>query len=152
MGRKNHLSSASTARRDPRAGTANLSRRFNDFRGGHPRGTRIPESLRKAVVLAIQNGASRSSLQKTCGVSWIQMERWQARYGDELKQGRRSAAPTELPHADKPLPTYPKLVPPPRILPVVDDEPAGHAASAHKAPTLELQILGWRISLQPTSD
>lgn len=147
----NQLSSGTTARRRSSAGLDSLSQRFQRFRTSHPRGARIPVPLRKAVVVALRNGASRSSVQKACGVSWEQMERWQARYGNQAVDARRprpGVATTRLVGTDNTRSGSRQPTPPPRVFSVVDDEQAGQAATPHKAPLLELRVSGWSISLQ----
>jgi len=152
MRNRNQSSSGANAQRRSRARLDSLSQRFQLFRGSHPRSTRIPDPLRKAVVSALQNGASRSSVQKACGVSWEQMERWETRYGKKARrprQRRSGVATTRLTDFSQVSPQRRRPVPPPRVLSVVD-EPAGHAGSPHEVAPLELRVSGWRISLHPT--
>jgi hypothetical protein len=146
-------SSKSAARRRSSTALASLNRRFQAFRGSHPRSTRIPEPLRKAVVAALQNGASKSAVQKACGVSWEQMERWKTRYGNQtkaLRQRKASMTTTRLTGADELLSEPHQPTPPPRVLSVIDDEPEGQAGVPHMIQPLELRVSGWRIRLSPT--
>lgn len=58
-----------------------VERRFARFRSEGSGGRRIPPALRQEVVAAVEQGVTRGSLERTCGVSWGQVERWRAERG-----------------------------------------------------------------------
>jgi len=58
-----------------------VERRFAQFRSGGGGGKRIPPALRQEVVAAVEQGVTRGSLERRCGVSWGQVERWRAESG-----------------------------------------------------------------------
>ncbi len=113
------------------SGLERLRRRFEVFRSTNSRTAQIPVSLRKAVLAVLQEGVTRSAVQKSCGVSWTQMDQWQKLY-----------RPLPRPHRARP-------VEPARVLSVVDGDrlPPGGVESS-KQP-LELRIGGWSISVRP---
>lgn len=127
-------SSAPRSRRrcpSPSAGTTaelsldELKRRFAKFHREHPPQTRIPDTLRGAVLAAMRQGVTPSQLRHHCGLSSKQLEQW--------KRSRRK------------LPVEADLAAPvPRVFSVVDDDCEG-------APTqdeLELRLGGWSVSVR----
>jgi hypothetical protein len=115
-------------------GLEQLRRRFEAFRDASPPNARIPVPLRQGVLALLRDGVARSTVMKTCGVSWTQLERW-----------------TEL-YAPKPSPC--DLTPPraPRVLSVVDDAPSLTEASEPLAETLELRLGRWSVTVRPTGN
>jgi hypothetical protein len=123
-----------------------LRRRFERFRDKTPPTARIPVQLRKAVVVLLQAGVTRSAVQKSCGVSWDQMAQWTRLYGSSEP---RAGDVSRLASA--------------RVLSVVGDAPAAVASSEPRTvspspepirssePTgepLELRFGGWSITVR----
>ena len=77
------------------SGLAELAGRFARFRREQPRGARVPEELRAAVVAALGEGVAPSELQRACGVSWTQVMTWQARHPGD-RGTSRSAEGSEI--------------------------------------------------------
>jgi len=108
-----------------------LGRRFQVFRRSNSRITKIPVPLRKAVLAMLQGGVNRTALQKNCGVSWTQMDRWIDLYG-----------PMPRPHKTQPVESA-------RVLSVIDsDGPSSKEVEPSKQP-LEFRIGGWSINVCP---
>jgi hypothetical protein len=135
MRKTNRSSSASNPRRRVQLGrpTTNpslerLRRRFTAFRRNNPRSTQIPDPLRKAVVAALHEGMTRSAVQKACGVSWAQIDRWQASCGPPPPRSERPARSA-------------------RVLSVVDDTPPRGADPPEDQ--LELRLGAWSICVRP---
>lgn len=155
MRKRKQPSSKASARQRSSVNLDSLSQQFQLFRSSHPRITRIPEPLRKAVVAALEGGASKSSVQKACGVSWVQMKQWKTEYAKGARAPRRrrtSMVTTELTGAGRLVPKLQQPTPPPRVLSVVDEEPTGQDGDPHRVPLLELRVSGWSIRLHPTDD
>ena len=71
-----------------------LSERFARFRRNHPRGSHIPESLQIEVAQAVSEGVSPTVVCRACGVSWVQVHRWQERHEP---RGRGNLGPVAAP-------------------------------------------------------
>jgi hypothetical protein len=113
-------------------GLAELEGRFARFRREQPRGARVPEELRAAVVAALGQGVRPGELQRACGVTWSQVMTWQARRAGE--QGASgSAGPTKV-----------------RVFSVVDEpreDPAAPPESTGGG-ALELRLGPWTVSVR----
>ena len=110
-----------------------LRRSFVRFRREHPSRTRIPDSLRKAALTAIENGASEAEVRRACGVTLDQLAQWRR----HRQQGRgRRAGGHQSP-----------VVAEPRIFSVIDDEGvAGKNADGLR--DLELRLGGWSVCIR----
>ena len=120
----------------PNAVVSELRRRFAAFRKANRRGSRIPPSLRRAVVEAAAQGVPMKSLWLACGVTKSQVQKW----GAIMPSGQtRQSAPNEL------------EVEPARCFSVVDPgDVAGSGSPTASASTiLELRIGEWAISIRP---
>jgi hypothetical protein len=108
---------------------AELGKRFARFREEHPRGTRIPEELRTAVVAALVQGVGSREVERACGVSWGQVRAWQA-------QREPRAAPVE----EKEV----------RVFSVVEEAPGAERppAVATSEQALELRLGPWSVSVR----
>jgi hypothetical protein len=53
-----------------------LRKDFAKFRRTHPLRTRIPDSLRRAALSALQRGSSESEVRRACGVTSDQLSQW----------------------------------------------------------------------------
>jgi hypothetical protein len=111
---------------------AELESRFARFRRTQPRGARVPEELRAAVVAAVGQGVRPGELQRACGVTWSQVVAWQARRaGDQGTSG--SAGPTKV-----------------RVFSVVDepreDRPEPPESMGERG--LELRLGSWTVSVR----
>ena len=111
---------------------AELARRFAKFREERPRGSRIPEDLRAAVLRGLDQGVSYGDIQRACGVSWSQVAAWQEKH----RPGRRPPEADEAPGV--------------RVFSVVDEPrvPRPVAPNAEAFRDLELRIGPWRVSLR----
>jgi hypothetical protein len=114
-------------RRTDSSSLGRLSRRFATFRRKNQPGTRIPDPLRNAIVAALREGATRSAVQETCGVSWAQIDRW--------------VASCKPPRSQRPIRA-------PRVFSVVDDTPS-HQSADRAEDLLELRLGGWSICIRP---
>jgi hypothetical protein len=59
------------------ASAVRLGRRFATFRRQHPDKTRIPDTLRGAVLAAVRQGVRLGQIKRCCGVTSQQIELWQ---------------------------------------------------------------------------
>ena len=111
---------------------AELGKRFACFRRKQPRGARVPEDLRAAVMAAVGQGVRPVELQRACGVTWNQVMTWQARsMGGQGKCG--SAGPTKV-----------------RVFSVVDEpgvDPSQPPESTGGG-ELELRLGPWTVSVR----
>jgi len=136
MGRAARPSSNRPSRRGPNVGVdaapsiKQLERRFTKFRRDHPSQTRIPDTLRGAVLAAVRQGATPAELRRCCGLSPNQIEYWKK---NEIER----QVPVELPVQE------------PQIFSVVEDEPRPTAKPAEPAreQQLELRLNGWSICI-----
>jgi hypothetical protein len=136
MGRAVRPSSNRRSRRSPNVGVnaassiRQLERRFAKFRRDHPSQTRVPDSLRAAVLAAVREGMTPAQLRRFCGLSPNQLEYWQK---NELKR----QTPVEL------------AVQEPQIFSVVEDEPRPTAKPAEPAREQQLKLClnGWSICI-----
>lgn len=114
------------------SGLAELAGRFARFRREQPRGARVPEELRAAVVAALGQGVAPSELQRACGVTWSQVMTWQARRPGD-RRASASAEPTEV-----------------RVFSVVDEprEDPAEAPESMGGRGLELRFGPWTVSVR----
>lgn len=107
-----------------------LRQRFELFRRGHERGTRIPDELRGAALAAQDCGAAAGQLHRACQVSSDQLRQWRA----QLRRGGAAGAGGE---------------PSARVFDVVDDQGALQSASIgeRSSPELELRVGGWAVRI-----
>jgi hypothetical protein len=99
-----------------------LEAAFAEFRRSHKPGERIPDALRSRVLRALDQGVPERLIQKACGLSWIQPRQWRSR------RVGRCEAPSS---------------PPPRVLPVVEEEKCKAVASG----SIEIGLGPWRVSV-----
>jgi hypothetical protein len=114
------------------SGLAELAGRFARFRREQPRGARVPEELRAAVVAALGEGVAPSELQRACGVSWTQVMTWQARHPGD-RGTSRSAGPSKV--------RVFSVVDEPRVDPAEPPESMGGRG-------LELRFGPWTVSVR----
>lgn len=111
-----------------------LRRSFVRFRREHPSGTRIPDSLRKAALTAIDSGASEAEVRRACSVTSDQLGQWR-----NCQQRRGGSGGQQLPVVD----------PDPRIFAVVDDEGlVGVGGGPENPRDLEVRLGGWSICIR----
>ncbi len=137
MGRAARPSSNPSSRRSPNGGVnaapsiKQLERRFAKFRRDHPSQTRVPGSLRAAVLAAVRQGMTPAQLRRFCGLSPNQLEYWQ-------KNEIESQTSVEV------------AVQAPQIFSVVEEEPMPTAEPAEltQEQQLELRLNGWSICIR----
>ncbi len=107
-----------------------LRERYELFRRGHERGTRIPDELRAATLAAQDSGASAGQLHRACQVSSDQLRQWRA----QLRGCGASGAGGE---------------PSARVFDVVDDHGALQSApiGERSSPELQLRVGGWAVRI-----
>jgi hypothetical protein len=110
-----------------------LAAAFDAYRRGRP-GRRLPQGLRTQVVAAIDAGASKSAVGRTCKLSWAQISGWQQ---DAVRSARIASAASQAVAAS------------PRVLSVVD---AVTRDDTMLAGDIELRIGHWRVSLRRAVD
>jgi len=117
------LCTANTSRLD------HLAHRFAEFRRTHSKHARIPDSLRRAVLMALNAGLSSGEVCRACRITQTQIHYWQ------FHQGRkREAADVQLT---------------PQVFPVVHDiTPMEHDGWPH-SDALELRCGPWSICIRP---
>lgn len=110
---------------------AQLERRFAEFRREHPPQTRIPDSLRDAVLVAMRQGVTAADLRRCCGLGSNQIEYWQKSLG-EIQAHTNPAVQNA------------------RVFSVVGDMPVPDVETTdHKREQrLELRLDGWSISIR----
>lgn len=69
---------------------ADVEERFARFRAEHPPGTRIPDELREAALVALRAGVAAGALYRTCRISWSQLETWKAAQTSAIRTRRRT--------------------------------------------------------------
>ena len=109
-----------------------LESRFAQFRRAQPRGARVPEELRAAVLAALGQGVKPGELQRACGVTRSQLMTWQAR-GAGAQGASGSAGPTRV-----------------RVFSVVD-KPQVELPRPPESPeegVLELRLGSWTVSVR----
>ena len=127
-------------RRRPRAGASaelsieRLERRFAKFRREHRTHTRIPDTLRGAVLASMRQGVTPAQLRRGCGLSSKQLEQWQKRHGEV--SAVTDLAAQEAQDA--------------RVFSVVDDVPARdrELTDGDGEHQLELRLDGWSICIR----
>jgi hypothetical protein len=110
---------------------AELRESFGRFRVQHPRGSRVPEALRRAVLAALGAGVAAADIRRVCGVTEAQVEHW------GVWQGRASIGPGAP--ARRAVREF-KVVAGPGA------EPNG--ASVPGEPELELRLGPWAVSVR----
>lgn len=113
--------SAREAVADPRV--EKLQQAFLRFRSAHRPRTRYPESLRAAVMAALDGGASELELRRACKITAEQVAAWRRRWRSALSS---------------PEPVQQEA----RVFSVVDD--AGEAEKDE----MELRIGGWAVRIR----
>jgi hypothetical protein len=110
---------------------AELEGRFARFRRAQPRGARVPEELRAAVLAAVGQGVRPGELQRSCGVTWSQVAIWQSMRAVEQRRAG-SAGPTEV-----------------RVFSVVDEPREEHPEPPELMGErgLELRLGPWTVSV-----
>ena len=110
-----------------------LERRFAKFRREHPPQTRIPDTLRGAVLASMGQGVTAAQLRRCCGLSSTQLEQWQESRGEI-----QADADSELAAQDA------------RVFSVVDDVPARgrEPANGDGEHQLELRLDGWSVCVR----
>jgi transposase-like protein len=114
---------------------ADLRRRFADFRRASAPRTRVPNDLRRAVLLAVDQGAEMTALRCELGVTAKQVEDWRrgascAALDGESSSGCDGARVFDV--ADRP----------------VVDERVGMASNGCEA--LELRLGTWSVVIRST--
>ncbi len=111
---------------------AELVGAFARFRSKHKRGSRIPDELRAAALLVLEQGVTPVELQRRCGVSWGQIMAWRAGCLEAVAQ-QRSAQEQEV-----------------RTFAVVDGAQVGGVEPAASTRELELELrLGpWSVRVR----
>ncbi len=112
---------------------ARLERRFAKFYGEHPPQTRVPDSLRGAVLVAMRQGVTAADLRRSCGLGSNQIEYWQKSIG-------------EIPAHTDPAAQDARVFSVVGDIPALDIEPPDHKREKR----LELCLDGWSISIRRT--
>ncbi len=109
---------------------AQLERRFAKFHDEHPAQTRVPDSLRGAVLVAMRQGVTAAELRRSCGLGSNQIEYWQNSI-------------SEIPADTDPA------VQGARVFSVVGDvsAPDVEPTDRKREQRLELRLDGWSISI-----
>ena len=111
-----------------------LKQRFAAFRAEHRPRTRIPVTLREAVLGALDDGVDRAELRRACGVSSGQLDQWQRLRGrvPAREEGCQPVA---------------------RVFSVEEDSRASTLESSDgaMAPALELRVGGWSVAIRPVA-
>ena len=106
-----------------------LRRDFAKFRRTHPLRTRVPDSLRRAALVALQSGTSESEVRRACGVTSDQLAQWgRHQKGCASQSSLETAAP--------------------RVFPVVDSTAGLPQSSEPEQSELELRIGNWAICVR----
>ena len=63
-----------------------LRQSFAKFRRQHRPGTRIPHTLRDAMLAAVESGTTEPEVRRTCGVTAEQLAQWQQRRRSGARQ------------------------------------------------------------------
>ena len=106
-----------------------LKERFAEFHRENPPNSRIPVSLRTAVIDAIGRGIPPTRLRRTCRISTGQLTRWQA--------------------IGRPPGNSDGVVPRPHVFSVVDTPTPPAATAAPPMPEeLELRLGRWTVSVR----
>ncbi len=111
---------------------AELESRFARFRRKQPRGARVPEELRVAVLAVVSQGVKSGELHRACGVTWNQVMIWKARRSDD-QRASGSAEPTQV--------RVFSVVDEPRVEPPEVPESMGESG-------LELRLGPWTVSVR----
>jgi hypothetical protein len=106
-----------------------LRQDFAKFRRTHPLRTRIPDSLRRAALAALQRGSSESAVRRACGVTSDQLAQW----------GRHPQVCTPHPSLETAAA---------RVFPVVDSTAGLSPSSEPEQQSLELRIGTWAVYIK----
>jgi len=138
---------AGTKRTEPRASRSGgrevpeaLLRRFQHFRQQSTTGTHVPQTLRRAVLDAVDRGVSMQALRRELGVTSKQVQSWQRRESVAAKAVAKAAGrPPEA-----------------RVFEVTDAPSTAEPAAAHEcgsaaaaSEALELRLGGWSLVIRP---
>lgn len=109
----------------------NLRRRFWSFRRSHSSGTRIPQTLRDAAVLAVRNGIPEADVRHACGITTTQLRKWQQPEGPNAPKSEAEG----------------QMV---RVFPVVEEgiEMPPEPSPVQASESLSLSISGWKIFIR----
>ncbi|MDH5671953.1 MAG: hypothetical protein OEZ06_07360 [Myxococcales bacterium] len=117
-----------------------LLRRFQHFRQQSTTGTQVPQTLRRAVLDAVDRGVSMQALRRELGVTSKQVQSW--------RQRDSAAAKAVAPAAGR--------LPSPRVFEVADPPLSAEPAVAHEggssaaaSEALELRLGGWSLVIRP---
>lgn len=115
---------------------AELEARFARFRQAHPRGSRVPTDLRKAVLAAVDKGVAPSDIHRACGISWSQFMAWRDGHGAVAAESRRGGDASDA-----------------RVFSVIDDPPVRSAGFATQSEDeLHLRLGPWSVSIRLAGD
>ena len=128
-GQDNKRAGASATRAEQRV--QNLRRRFWSFRRSHSPGTRIPQTLRDAALLALRNGIPEAEVRQACGITSTQLRQWQRTQGPKAQYSESEG----------------QMV---RVFPVVEEEleMPTEPSSVQASQSLSLSIGGWDIFIR----
>lgn len=109
----------------------NLRRRFANFHRAHSPGTRIPQTLRDAALLALRNGIPESEVRQACRINSTQLKLWQRSQGHDAKKSEAEG----------------QMV---RVFPVVEEEieVPTEPSSVQASRSLSLSIGGWDVFIR----
>jgi hypothetical protein len=112
-----------------------LRRQFLAFRRANKRAARIPDSLRAAVLAALEQGVGQGCLQRACRFTSTQLASWRA------EQLRR-------------VPEMPSSMPGARVFSVVDEEvvPESARPTVGRDQPLEFRMGQWSVSIRLASE
>jgi transposase-like protein len=108
-----------------------LRRGFASFHRSHSPGTRIPQALRNAALLALQNGTSETEVRRACGITSTQLKYWQQTQGPDSQKSKAEG----------------QMV---RVFPVIEEgiEMPPELSTVQVPQSLRLSIGGWDICIQ----
>ena len=134
---------AGTKRTEPRASRSGgrevpeaLLRRFQHFRQQSTTGTHVPQTLRRAVLDAVDRGVSMQALRRELGVTSKQVQNWRRRDSATAKAAGRPPIPRVFEVTDAPSSAEPAAA-----------HEGGDSAAASEA--LELRLGGWSLVIRP---
>ena len=109
----------------------NLRRRFANFHRAHSPGTRIPQTLRDAALLALRNGIPAAEVRQACRINSIQLKLWQRSQSHDAKESEADG----------------QMV---RVFPVIEEEieMPTEPSSVKASQGLSLSISGWDIFIR----
>ena len=113
-----------------------LLRRFQLFRQQSTTGTQVPQTLRRAVLEAVDQGVSMQALRRELGVTSKQVQNWRRRDSATAKAAGRPPIPRVVEVTDAPSSAEPAAA-----------HEGGDSAAAREA--LELRLGGWSLVIRP---